>query len=135
LCLDYLRAHARPGARFFFFLHFREPDHAGHQHGENSPEYEAALIDTDEWLGRIRQTLDELGVGATTAILVVTDHGFREDREHHKNARDAWLATNWAPVKRGNQRDLAPTILAAFGVELDQLAPPLPGQALWTSPD
>jgi predicted AlkP superfamily pyrophosphatase or phosphodiesterase len=135
LCLDYLRAHARPNEAFFCFFHFREPDHSGHQHGENSPEYDAALIDTDKWLGRIRETLDELGVGASTAVLVATDHGFGEDQDHHKNAPDAWLATDWAPVEPGNQRDLAPTVLAAFGVELDQLTPPLPGQPLWAGPD
>ncbi len=135
LCLDYLRAHARPDAGFFFFLHFREPDHSGHQHGENSPEYDAALIDDDKWLGRVRDTLEELGAGSTTAVLVVTDHGFREGQRNHKNAPDAWLATGWAPVKRGNQRDLAPTILSAFGVDPDPFAPALPGQPLWTSPD
>lgn len=135
LCLEYLRAHARPGAGFFFLFHFREPDHSGHQHGENSPEYESALIDDDRWLGRIRETLTELEVASKTAVLVVTDHGFREDQTHHKDAPDAWLATNWAPVNAGDQRDLAPTILSAFGVDLDQLAPPPPGSPLWTSGD
>jgi hypothetical protein len=135
LCIDYLRAHARPGAGFFMFLHFSDPDNKGHNYGENSPEYEAALVDDDEWLGRIRGTLDELGVGSTTAVCVVTDHGFDEGKTSHRQARDAWLATNWAPIRAGNQRDLAPTILSAFGVNWNRLDPPLPGKPLWASPD
>jgi len=29
---------------FFFFVHFADVDHAGHKHGENSTEYNDALI-------------------------------------------------------------------------------------------
>ncbi|MFZ3045775.1 MAG: alkaline phosphatase family protein, partial [Desulfatirhabdiaceae bacterium] len=29
----------RKDHRFFFFIHFKEPDHHGHKFGENSPEY------------------------------------------------------------------------------------------------
>ena len=32
---------------FFFFVHFGQVDHAGHQHGENSKEYNDALISND----------------------------------------------------------------------------------------
>ena len=135
LCLDYLRAYAKPNANYFFFLHFRDPDHAGHQHGENSPEYDAALMDDDKWLGRIRDTLDEAGVSATTAVFVVTDHGFEEGKNIHKNAPDAWLATNWGRLQPGNQRDVAPTILSVFGVDLSAFSPPLPGKPLWAGPE
>jgi len=135
LCLDYLRACAKPNAGFFCFFHFRDPDHAGHQHGENSPEYDAALIEVDQWLGRIRQTLDEAGVSATTAVFVVTDHGFDEGKKVHRNSPDAWLATNWGRLEPGNQEDVAPTILSAFGVDLSRLSPPLPGKPLWAGPE
>jgi hypothetical protein len=135
LCIEYLRAYAGANRSFLFFLHFREPDHAGHQHGENSPEYEAALIDDDVWLGRIRETLRELGVGATAAVFVVSDHGFDEGKNIHRNAPDAWLATNWYCVKRGGQEDVAPTILSAFGIDLSGLSPPLPGEPLWVDRD
>ena len=39
--------------RFFFFVHFAEVDHKGHRFGENSKEYNEALISSDQWTGKI----------------------------------------------------------------------------------
>mgnify|MGYP000400546854 CR=1 FL=1 len=49
---------------FFFFIHFAEVDHSGHKHGENSKEYNDALISNDTWTGRIMDKLAELGLRA-----------------------------------------------------------------------
>ncbi|MCX7765738.1 MAG: alkaline phosphatase family protein, partial [Candidatus Sumerlaeia bacterium] len=46
---------------FFFFVHFAEIDHQGHQHGENSKQYIDALKSADRWLGNIVRKLKELG--------------------------------------------------------------------------
>jgi predicted AlkP superfamily pyrophosphatase or phosphodiesterase len=34
---------------FFFFIHFAEVDSKGHKYGENSIEYNDALISSDAW--------------------------------------------------------------------------------------
>jgi hypothetical protein len=47
---------------FFFFIHFADVDHAGHQYGENSKEYNDALISTDHGTGQIIQKLKELNL-------------------------------------------------------------------------
>jgi phosphoglycerol transferase MdoB-like AlkP superfamily enzyme len=47
---------------------------------------------------------------------------------------DAWLATNWAPLRDGDQKDVAPTILTLFGIDPAQYAPRLPGRSLWATP-
>jgi len=39
--------------RFFIFLHFIDPDTKGHGFGENTPEYEQALMDCDALSGKI----------------------------------------------------------------------------------
>jgi len=134
LAVDWLRAHAEPGARFFCFIHFREPDLQGHVFGENSAEYEAALADLDGWLGRIRRTLVACGVASTTAVCVATDHGFDEGSTHHSHAPDAWLAANWTPLLPGDQRDVAPTLLAAYEIDPAEFTPSLPGRPLWEPP-
>jgi hypothetical protein len=134
LALGYVQQYARPGAPFFMFIHFREPDTQGHLFGENSPEYDEALIADDGWLGRIRATLTAQGVGSTAAVCVITDHGFDEGERQHKNSPDAWLATNWAPLRDGDQKDVTPTILALFGIDPAQYTPRLPGRSLWAAP-
>jgi len=55
---------------FFFFVHFAEPDHLGHAQGENSNEYNDALISDDLWTGKIMQKVKELG--HTTVMLSST---------------------------------------------------------------
>jgi hypothetical protein len=65
-------------------------------------------------------------------VCELTDHGFDEGQRTHLNAPDAWLATNWTALNEGDQADVAPTILAAYGVDLSQFTdPPLPGRPLW----
>ncbi|MBM3957713.1 MAG: alkaline phosphatase family protein [Gemmatimonadetes bacterium] len=132
LAMQYLDQYAKPNARFFYFIHFKEPDSYGHRYDEDSAEYEGAIMVLDDWLGKIRQKLVELGVADTTALCVLTDHGFDEGRRTHLNAPDAWLAANWTALREGDQADVAPTILAAFGIDLKQFTdPPLPGRPLW----
>jgi predicted AlkP superfamily pyrophosphatase or phosphodiesterase len=59
---------------FFFFVHFAEVDQAGHKYGENSKEYNDALISNDLWTGRIISKVGELGL-AETEFYVTADHG------------------------------------------------------------
>jgi hypothetical protein len=120
---------------FFFFVHFAEVDHAGHQHGENSKEYNDALISNDLWTGRIMDKVRELGLADKTQFYVTADHGFNEDAKNHSFAPYVFLATNNRAVSRdGRRQDVAPTIMEAFGLDLGVMQPPLDGISL-TKPD
>jgi predicted AlkP superfamily pyrophosphatase or phosphodiesterase len=116
---------------FFFFVHFADVDHNGHKHGENSKEYNDALISCDAWTGRIADRLKSLHLYDTTRIYVTADHGFDEGMTHHKNAPHVFLATNDGRVKGpGRRQDISPTILDFFGVPLGAIKPPLDGRSL-----
>jgi len=130
LAVQYVSLGAQSGRKLFCFIHFHDPDVAGHSHGENSPEYEAALETCDYWLGRIRAVLAETSLQAPGAIMVTTDHGFIENGYGHADARRAWLATNWGRLARGDQKDIVPTILSMYGIDYHQFLPPLPGRPL-----
>jgi hypothetical protein len=120
---------------FFFFVHFASVDSNGHLHGENSEQYNEALISNDQWTGRIMDRLERLGLAGKTLIYVTADHGFDENRQGHRFAPYVFLATNDAKVWRdGRRQDVAPTILEAFGLNVALLEPPLNGISL-TRPD
>jgi len=120
---------------FFFFVHFAEVDHAGHKHGENSKEYNDALISNDLWTGKIMAKVRELGLADKTEFYVTADHGFNEDEKGHSFAPYVFLATNNKKVNRnGRRQDVAPTIMEAFGLNLSGLKPELDGVSM-TRPD
>lgn len=56
-------------------LYFDAVDHAGHDHGPDSPEVDAALTATDRAIGRLLDVLKQRGMLDTTNIIVVSDHG------------------------------------------------------------
>ncbi|MCX6093472.1 MAG: alpha/beta hydrolase fold domain-containing protein [Candidatus Bipolaricaulota bacterium] len=123
---------------FFAFFHFRDPDHAGHITGENSHQYEDAIVECDVWLGKILSQLDSLGMSDRTAVYVTADHGFDEGMRTHFNAPDVWLVSEEplaAPFAgEGDQRDVAATVLARLGIDASSLSPALPGRAFATAP-
>ncbi len=116
---------------FFFFVHFAEVDHKGHAFGENSKEYNDALISSDYWTGRIMEKLKELNLYDETLIYVTADHGFDEGMTTHNDAPYVFLGTNdITVVRRGERADITPTILERFGISLASISPPLDGQPL-----
>ena len=120
---------------FFFFVHFAEVDHAGHEDGENSKEYNDALISNDLWTGKIIGKVRELGLADKTEFYVAADHGFDEDKKGHSFAPYVFLATSNKKVSRnGRRQDVAPTIMESFGLNLNELEPALDGISL-TRPD
>ena len=52
------------------YIHFHEIDDMGHEYGENSTEYESALIRVDKYIAQI---VDELPEG--TLVVILADHG------------------------------------------------------------
>lgn len=114
--------------RFFFFVHFIQPDKAGHKYGENSQEYSDGLKLDDLWTGKIIDKLKELKIYDKTLVYVVVDHGFDEDKKGHSYAPYVFLATNDKKVNRnGVREDIAPTVLKRFGVDLSKIEPRLDG--------
>ena len=120
---------ASRNTRFFFFIHFAEPDHSGHRYGENSQEYTDALKDDDLWTGRIIDELRALDLYHRTLIYVTADHGFDEGAYGHHYAPYVFVATNDTTFvrKAGSREDIAATVLKRFGLDLSKIDPPLDG--------
>jgi arylsulfatase A-like enzyme len=57
------------------FLHYGEPDGAGHKHGWMTDEYFAQVTRTDAALGRVLAALDAAGTRDNTLVIVTSDHG------------------------------------------------------------
>lgn len=57
------------------FIHFDEPDGAGHNIGHDTPEYYQAVEKIDSLIGQIITTLDEKNMLADCAIIFSADHG------------------------------------------------------------
>ncbi len=126
------------GERFFAFIHFKSPDKAGHDYGENSAQYTEKIIDDDQWLGRIVDKLEEWDIDDETYVYVTTDHGFDEGLDTHRNAPFGFLAANDPYLTRpGDRKDIAPTILKRYGISLEQQGsiPAVDGYPLDTIPD
>jgi len=119
------------GGRFFLFVHFADVDQKGHKSGENSKEYNDALVSCDAWLGKIMQKLKSLGLYDKTLIYVTADHGFDEGQTGHSDAPYVFLATNDKGIRhRGQRADITPTILDRFGVDTSAISPRLDGRSL-----
>ena len=131
LLMGMLREYA-PHNRFAIFAHFADPDSAGHKSGENSADYENAIIACDSWLGTSIARLEKLKLLDDTLVVVVTDHGFDEGAKQHNDAPDAFFAVNdnTREYHGGDMIDIAPTILTLLGVPGATFSV-LPGKPLW----
>lgn len=119
----------RKAHRFFFFIHFVQPDHLGHRFGENSQEYAEGFKLDDKYTGVIIDKLKALGLYEKTLVYVVADHGFDTGKKTHLYAPFIFAGTNDPTVVRseGTREDLAPTILKKFGLTLAGIEPKLDG--------
>jgi len=119
--LPYLREMASGLA----FVHYPDPDGAGHRDGWMSPNYHRAVRRSDRCLGEVLEALSTHGF-ARTLIIVTADHG-GHDHTHGTSARVdrriPWIAFGGVvrpgEVMRGVRTlDTAPTILRALGLPL-----------------
>jgi hypothetical protein len=119
----------RKDHRFFFFIHFAQPDHRGHQFGENSQEYADGFKLDDKYSGWVINKLKALGLYDNTLVYIVADHGFDKDKKTHLYAPFVFAGTNDPTVARreGTREDIAPTILKKFGLDLSKIEPKLDG--------
>ena len=109
------------------FIHFPDPDAAGHKSGWGSPEQKEALKVSDQALGQIVRVLKAAGILETSVVIITADHG-GHDKTHGLNIPDdmniPWIA--WGKgVKPGftitqpvTTYDTAATALWLLGVPL-----------------
>ncbi|MDD5349719.1 MAG: alkaline phosphatase family protein [Chthoniobacteraceae bacterium] len=57
------------------FIHFGDPDAAGHKYGVDSPEKMQALADCDAALKTMRDAVQAAGIGADSVFILTADHG------------------------------------------------------------
>lgn len=111
------------------FIHFPDPDKAGHASGWGSPEQKEALKVTDQALSQITKALTQAGIAEKTTILLSADHG-GHGKGHGENIPDdmniPWVAWGMG-VKKGHaiQRlvttyDTAATALWLLGVPVPE---------------
>jgi hypothetical protein len=119
--LPYLRE-AKQG---LVFLHFADPDSAGHRFGWMTEEYEVAARRADGCLDQVIDTIADAGNESRTLLLVTSDHGGHGKSHGTRldvDARIPWYAWG-AGVRKGrvgravHTTDTAATALAALGLE------------------
>lgn len=122
----YLRT-ARDGVHF---VHFAEPDSAGHRYGWMTPEYMRALRTVDRCLRDLVATLDARPDASRVLLLVTSDHG-GHGRTHgtlsEADRRIPWIARG-AMIRPGvidapvSILDTAATAVDALGLEAPAMA-------------
>ena len=116
----------------FYFIHFAEVDANGHAYGENSKEYNDALVSSDYWTGQVVAKLKELGMYKDSAIYVTADHGFDEGLKSHANAPYIFLVSNDKGLNHpGWREDIAPTVMDRMGLDLGKISPSVDGKSLY----
>lgn len=112
------------------FLYQHSVDHAGHIYGWGSPEQTNACRHVDAQLARVVAALEEHGMSADTAVIVVSDHG-GSGTKHGMAQLDCFEIPFivWAPALRRDEcrlrepvinADTAPTVLSLLGLEVPE---------------
>jgi predicted AlkP superfamily pyrophosphatase or phosphodiesterase len=109
------------------FLHFPDPDSAGHKYGWMSPKQLKSVSDCDSALGTMLKALDGYGLRGRTLVIVTADHGGHDRVHGTKDARDRTIPWICAGPGVGAGReirgpvstcDTAATALHALGVAI-----------------
>ena len=109
------------------FIHFADPDSAGHRYGWGSPEQIASFADTDAGLKILNDAIVAAGIADSSVVIVSADHG-GHDKTHGSNSPEdmtiPWIAwgagvakgfTITAPV---TTYDTAATALWLLGIAI-----------------
>ena len=67
----------------FLAVCFNETDSTGHRFGWGSPEYNAVLLEVDNALAKIIETVERAGIAEETVFMLSSDHG-GIDKEHYR---------------------------------------------------
>jgi predicted AlkP superfamily pyrophosphatase or phosphodiesterase len=107
------------------FVHFSDPDEAGHSRGWLSEPYRKAAAAADRCLGTLYQALERAGTLDETLIIVSADHGGHNHSHNGGLASDreiAWIARgprvrqHYAIRGRISTMDTAATALSVLGL-------------------
>lgn len=107
------------------FIHLDHVDHAGHQHGHGTPEYDVAVEEADRLIGLVLTALRDSGMADHSLVLVTADHGGKG--KGHGGSTMGEIEIPWILQGRGvvsgrelpatvNTYDTAATIAYALGL-------------------
>ncbi|HEY3331109.1 MAG TPA: ectonucleotide pyrophosphatase/phosphodiesterase [Capsulimonadaceae bacterium] len=94
----------KPG---LMFVHFADPDGAGHEFGWGSDQQKQALADSDAALGTLRDAVAKAGIAKSTVFIISADHGGHARTHGSRSPEDMtipWI-TSGAHVKKNFQID------------------------------
>ncbi|GAA3241847.1 alkaline phosphatase family protein [Actinocorallia longicatena] len=107
------------------FVQFGGIDEAGHRHGPFSAPYVRQMEIVDTYVGRILFALTRRPAGESWTVVVVPDHGHRDEGNHGEDSpqeRGVFVALHGPRVPAGTVleapalADVAPTVLNRLGV-------------------
>lgn len=112
------------------FIHFPDPDSAGHKSGWGSPEQKEAFKVSDQALSQVVKALQTAGIADSSVIIISADHG-GHGKTHGENIPDdmniPWLA--WGKgVKKGFAITQPVTTYDSTATALWLLGLPLPAE-------
>ena len=91
------------------FIHFSDPDGAGHAHGWGSPEQKQAFADADDALGVVMKSLEKAGIAKNSVVILSADHG-GHGKTHGSNSPEdmtiPWIV--WGATVKPNFTITAP---------------------------
>ncbi len=107
------------------FIHFPDPDSAGHKSGWGSPEQKEAFKVSDQALSQVMEAVQKAGIAQSSVIIISADHG-GHDKGHGENIPDdmniPWIAwgkgvkRNFVITQAVTTYDSAATALWLLGV-------------------
>jgi len=98
------------------FIHFRDPDTAGHAHGASSPEKMQALADCDSALKTIKDAIAAAGLADSSVIILTADHGSHDTKDNngktvgtHGSAESSDVTIPWIAWGKGVKKNFSIT--------------------------
>lgn len=89
------------------FIHFPDPDSAGHKSGWGSPEQKEAFKVSDEALSQVMQAIQKASIAQNSVIIISADHGGHE-KTHGLNIPDD-MTIPWIVWGKGVRKNFAIT--------------------------
>lgn len=89
------------------FIHFADPDTAGHKDGWGSPQQKEAFKVSDQALWQVIRGIQEAGIADSSVVLISADHG-GHDKTHGENIPDDMLIP-WVAWGKGVRKSFTIT--------------------------
>jgi len=118
------------------FVHYPDPDAAGHAYGWGSAPFLAAIKNCDQGIGILQGAVAQAGLASNTLFIITADHGGHQRLHGTRDVRDMtipWIAYSPGHVMPGEIQDgvstcdTAATAVQALGLKGD---PQWDGKAL-----